>query len=549
MRRSEIEKARQPTIFTRHKFDFVRTLIRQFRRDFHRTVGDVPESILLVDGRSGNEWSWRDVDVTTDLIAAYVRQAGVGEGGIVASMLPNSVEQFLIFLACLKSGFDFAPIPPRSTPAELQRLSLIFCPEIFLTTQEAGRTQDHWPRLEAVNRAIPVDGKFEWLGGINELEPRAQSTELPGARIFVLTGGSTAQPKVVVIDSDRLWSAGCAFVAHHEFLGSDCRFYNIMPMSYLGGLFNLGLIPMAARARTVIAEPFSGLAILRLWRECDRFHINVLWLVPTVVRALVQAAKRDEARLKAGIQTGKGIRAAFVGMAPIELSTKREFEDTFGVPLLENFALSETIFLTSERLQNSARRTEGSVGELLPFVEHRVSTYQSGGGKLTPARIEVRTPFLFLGYLGPGGDLDLPLTDGDFFSTGDLGYIGEDGALILSGRDRDMIKKGGLLISLTEIQALARQVPGVGDAIAVGVPHDFYGEDYVIFVVPGPLEDDGMDEAADLADRVRNSMTTTLSESKWPSRVIAIDKFPEAHSGKVARSKLRDLADSGRSFS
>ena len=95
-----------------------------------------------------------------------------------------------------------------------------------------------------------------------------------------------------------------------------------------------------------------------------------------------------------------------------------------------------------------------------------------------------------------------------------------------------------------EIQALAKQVPGVGEAIVIGVPHDFYGEDCVIFVVPGP-EGKGADEGADLAARVLESMTATLSESKRPSRVVAIKKLPQAHSGKIARSKLRELAVSG----
>ena len=138
-----------------------------------------------------------------------------------------------------------------------------------------------------------------------------QSTQGQSSQIFVLSGGTTAEPKVVVIDADRLWSAGCAFVDHHEFLDPDCRFYNIMPMSYLGGLFNLGLITNGAQARTVIAEPFSGLAILRLWRNCERFGINVLWLVPTVARALVQAANRDDARLAAGVKAGKKYALAF----------------------------------------------------------------------------------------------------------------------------------------------------------------------------------------------------------------------------------------------
>lgn len=284
-------------------------LIRSFRRDFLRSVAEMPDFVVLVDGRSGSEMTWREVDETTNRITGFLRSAGVGEGDVVASNLPNSMEHFLIFVACLKSGLAFSPIPPKSTAAELDRLSSIIQPKIFLSPTESPISEDRWPGLDGAQKKIAPDGKFEWLRGFDATGP--QSTQGQSSQIFVLSGGTTAEPKVVVIDADRLWSAGCAFVDHHEFLDPDCRFYNIMPMSYLGGLFNLGLIPMAAQARTVIAEPFSGLAILRLWRNCERFGINVLWLVPTVARALVQAANRDDARLAAGVKAGKKYALAF----------------------------------------------------------------------------------------------------------------------------------------------------------------------------------------------------------------------------------------------
>ena len=200
-------------------------------------------------------------------------------------------------------------------------MSSIIQPKIFLPPTESPISEDRWPGLDGAQKKIAPDGKFEWLRGFDATGP--QSTQGQSSQIFVLSGGTTAEPKVVVIDADRLWSAGCAFVDHHEFLDPDCRFYNIMPMSYLGGLFNLGLIPMAAQARTVIAEPFSGLAILRLWRDCERFDINVLWLVPTLARALVQAANRDDARLAAGVKAGKKYALLSWGWLPLNWPRNR----------------------------------------------------------------------------------------------------------------------------------------------------------------------------------------------------------------------------------
>ena len=86
--------------------------------------------------------------------------------------------------------------------------------------------------------------------------------------------------------------------------------------------------------------------------------------------------------------------------------------------------MSETIFLTCEKLETRARRTEGSKGEILPFVALSLSKEPLAEDMIGLGKIEVKTPFLFLGYLRPGGELDPPLTGDGFFSTGDTGLPG-----------------------------------------------------------------------------------------------------------------------------
>ena len=95
-------------------------------------------------------------------------------------------------------------------------------------------------------------------------------------RLLLKTSGTTGEPKAMVFDINRLWSSGCAFLRHHDFIDADARFLNNLPMSYLGGLFNLGLIPLAVGGSFVVAQPFSGTSFLSFWQNVEHFGINVL---------------------------------------------------------------------------------------------------------------------------------------------------------------------------------------------------------------------------------------------------------------------------------
>jgi acyl-CoA synthetase (AMP-forming)/AMP-acid ligase II len=145
----------------------------------------------------------------------------------------------------------------------------------------------------------------------------------------------------------------------------------------------------------------------------------------------------------------------------------------------------------------------------------------------------VKTPFLFDGYLGADGEVRLPITPDGFFRTGDLGVLRDGGLLVLKGRSKDIVKKGGYLIILRDLEEAAESHPLVEEAVAVGVPHEFYGESAVLCVRLKP--DQALDKA--LAD-VRTTVTQALAKFKWPSEIVAVSSFPRTESDKIQRRSL-----------
>jgi acyl-CoA synthetase (AMP-forming)/AMP-acid ligase II len=477
----------------------------------------------LVDAASGCAWSYAELSARTGAAADFLLRAGAAPGRPVLSLLPNSVEALVLFLGALRAGIDVAPVSPQASARDLRhQLELVpasVCVHSAATCELVRRAAG-----DVVRRNLELDGTLSWLDGA-----AAPATPERAARLYLQTSGTTGEPKALVFDCERLWLGASAFAAHHRFLDARCRFLNLLPMSYLGGLFNLGMLPLGLGASVVISEPFSGRSLLRFWRDVERFEVDVLWLVPTIVRGLLRLAGRTAGPSQA---VRERVRASFLGTAPADLALKRRFEEQFGIALLENYALSETTFVSSESLDGDPPRVEGSVGEVLPFVELRC---RPPAAAEAPGEIEVRTPYGFLGYLGCDGAIAQPGDDDGWFATGDVGRLTPEGTLVYQGRTRDIIKKGGYLIALREIELLAEQLEAVEEASAVPVAHDFFGEDYVLALRLAP------DAAAEATlPRVRGWLREELARYKWPDDVVVRSDFPRTASGKVRKGQLAE---------
>lgn len=501
--------------------------VRSFDKEFSALVASKSNTTVLIDEETGREFSWVKLDAMVLQVQRWLACNEVKPGDVVLSLLPNSVEALALFFACMRYGYGYAPLPPSSSTREIQQICDMVSPALAVILADADDRIAQVPTRPKTHVA-QLDLAFAWAASASH--GNAVGSAMSGAcgKLYMATSGSTGTPKLMVIDGNKLWSSGCAFVAENPFLGADACFYNIMPMSYLGGLFNLGLIPLACGGKVLVAPAFAGSTVLRFWQEVMRYGVTVLWLTPTMLRSLVRVVgPRWSSIPTAGLK----VSTTFLGTAPIDVEEKEAFENIFGIPVLENYGLSETTFITAEKPADVVSRVQRSVGQVLPWVEMR----------LNESKIEVRTPFVIDGYLGFDGKF-LPVKSDDWFDTGDIGHM-NGATLVLDGRIRDVIKKGGILIHLPEVDALMRQYPHVVDVATVDVPHAFYGEDYALFLV---FDGEVAASEAERLNRVRAYLTNNLVQTKWPARIISIKAIPRTRSGKVAKVELRKLFKEGQ---
>jgi acyl-coenzyme A synthetase/AMP-(fatty) acid ligase len=332
------------------------------------------------------------------------------------------------------------------------------------------------------------------------------------------TSGTTARPKIVVYDHAVYWLNGLDTL---EFLGLTEADRTLEYRSFgWNSAQVLSLMPFLQKGLTMhIAKRFSH---GRFFEWIQKYGITFSAGVPTVLNMLLNKPLGYTAK---DIPT---LRLMTCSTAPLTAQQWTQFEEMYGVKLLQLYGMSETGWVCGNRHYT---RKMGTVG--LPAL-HQELEIVDGAGKPCPAGVEgeitVGGPQLSLGYLLDDGSID-PVR-GKRIKTGDLGIMDAEGFVRVTGRSKDLIIRGGMNIAPLEIDEVLLKHAGILDAAAVGVPDKIYGEEVVCFVT---AKDKGLTEAS-----VLRHCQQYLPPAKMPKQVFIVTDLPKNDRGKVLRDKLRD---------
>jgi long-chain acyl-CoA synthetase len=494
------------------------------------------QQVFLVDANSGREITYGEFHRQACALAAELRVRGLQKGDRVGVMLPNCCELAVLYFACLYLGAVIVPINPSLSRSEVQFILGSCKPALVVTSLSNEKVvrefhanvfglqtaQDEGKNSDLTNLQIPA--------GVapTDFIP-LETADAEDLLVIMYTSGTSAKPKGLAHKVGRMFRNATVF-SQAQKIDHDSRFYLTLSMAYMGGFYNLLLLPFLCGASVVVDHVFDARSSLRFWEKAKDKRVNCLWMAPTVLSILL--------RMDRG-HTGEdfcrnSVRHVFVGFAPLPLKVKDEFESRYGVRLVENYGLSETLFVTA-RSQND-RFTNGYVGEPLPGIKVRI--INDSGEQLSPGvdgEIQIRTPDLMAGYL----DLEGHLLDSDpasWFATGDVGHLDAESSLSITGRKKDVIIRGGVNISPAAIEEVLMHVAGVAEVAVVSIPHELYGEDIVAVL---KLEA-GVDVDSAL-ESVAAQAKLNLAQHQQPARYVAIDELPRTANGKVQKARIREL--------
>jgi len=503
-------------------------------------VGRREDHVFLVDAITNREITYGEFHRQACALAAELRRRGVRKGDRIGVMVPNCCELAVLYFACIYLGAVIVPINPALSKSDVQFILASCKPALIVAsaTSADAITGFHANVLRLVTAqeaAKDLNGpdqiRIDVLSETNEFVP-LETADGEDLVVIMYTSGTSAKPKGLAHKLGRMFRNALAF-ASAQHLDQDSRFYLTLSMAYMGGFYNLLVLPFLCGASVVVDHVFDARSSLHFWDKAKNNQVNTLWLAPTVLSILL---RMDRGR------TGEefcrsSVRHTFVGFAPLPLKVKDEFEARYGVRLIENYGLSETLFVTARSRGSLSQRIGGGyVGEALPGV--RLRTVDDEGELVAPGmdgEVQILTLDLMAGYLDADGRL-LEMDAAAWFPTGDVGHVDERGSLFITGRKKDLIIRGGVNISPAAIEEALMQVQGIADVAVVSIPHELYGEDVVAV-----LKLDAGVELESMLDSVVAHAKRNLAQHQQPARYIAIDELPRTANGKVQKARIREL--------
>lgn len=491
---------------------------------------------FLIDANTGSEISYGAFHVMACSLAAELSRRGLSKGDRIAVMAPNCCELVAFYFACIYLGAVIVPINPLLNRSEVEFIVTNSGSKTIVTSESCANSV-RGLGVDVIRLSAAQDPIGLLSADVLRIDALECSTDLIALEsataedliAIMYTSGTSAKPKGVVHRLGGMFHNAQVF-AGAQGIDEDSRFYHTLSMSYMGGFYNLLILPFLCGASVVVDHVFDARSSLHFWDKAKNNKANTLWLAPTVLSILL---RMDRGR------TGEefcrnSVRHAFVGFAPLPLKVKDEFETRYGARLIENYGLSETLFVTA-RSQDSIN-AQGYVGETLPGVRIRlVNGEHESAGLDAEGEVEVLTEDLMAGYLNSAGAL-MEVDSTRWFATGDVGRLGENGSLVITGRKKDLIIRGGVNISPAAIEEALMHVSGVIEVAVVSVPHELYGEDIVAVLKLAP----GI-QLESLLDTLVAHAKHNLAQHQQPARYITIDEFPRTANGKVQKSRIREL--------
>ncbi len=493
--------------------------------------------VFLLDANTGHEITYGDFHRQACSLAAELRRRGVRKGDRVGVMLPNCSELAILYFACIYLGAVIVPVNPSLSKNEIKFILTSSRP-VLVVSGSANRESIREIQANVVGLPTGQEANESAVGPnkiILDTLPEAngfvplETADAEDLIVIMYTSGTSAKPKGLAHRLGRMFRNATAF-AGAQAIDQDARFYLTLSMAYMGGFYNLLILPFLCGASVVVDHVFDARSSLHFWEKAKNNSVNTLWMAPTVLSILL---RMDRGRT--GEQFCRtSVRHAFVGFAPLPLKVKHEFESRYGLRLVENYGLSETLFVTAR--SQKALGGQGYVGEALPGIALRVV---DGDGQATSPGVEgevqILTPDLMAGYLDADGCL-LEANASAWFPTGDVGRLDGASSLSITGRKKDVIIRGGVNISPAAIEDVLMQVAGISEAAVVSIPHELYGEDIVaVLKLEGGIEFDSILESV-VAHAKRN-----LAQHQQPARYVAIDELPRTANGKVQKARIREL--------
>ncbi|NTG49777.1 long-chain fatty acid--CoA ligase [Agrobacterium rhizogenes] len=507
----------------------------------------------------GKSITYRDLDIQTRKIGAWLQSLGLQKGDRVAVMMPNVLQNPIAVYGILRAGFVVVNVNPLYTPRELEhQLRDCGAKAIFVLENFAHTVEQVLTHTDVRHVVVTALGDMLGLKGhivnfiVRKVKKLVPAWSIPGHHSFAAvlaagarlslkpaelthsdiaflqyTGGTTGVAKGAILTHSnllanqlqlQLWLA-TAYIAKKR--PEQLNFVCALPLYHIFALTVNSLMGVSIGAHNVlIANPRDIPAFIK---ELGKYKFDMFPGLNTLFNALMNNPEFPKLDLS---QTG-----TLAGGMAVQRPVAERWQKMTGAWITEGYGLSETSPVASANRFDSSDFT-GTIG--LPLSGTDFDIRDENGNSLPLGEVGeicIRGPQVMAGYWKQPAETARVMTPDGFFRSGDMGFMNERGYTKIVDRKKDMILVSGFNVYPNEIEEVAAMHPGILEAAAVGVPDEHSGEAVKLFVVK-------KDPALTEAD-VKTHCAANLTNYKRPRFIEFRTELPKSNVGKILRKELR----------
>lgn len=476
-------------------------------------------------------FTFADISRLSSQFANLLTEQGVKKGDRVIVMLPRIPQWQIAMIGCVKVGAVPIPCIEMLTEKDIgHRLDNSEAIAVVTTASNVGK----YPEGTSIRVRISVGSAPGWIDmdaatKKSSAEFVCNDTALDDPAVIYYTSGSTGMPKGVTHASRALYAWRVCSLYWHELTQEDLMWctadtgWSKAGTSILWSPWSCGSTVFFYHGK------FDAAQRLELIR---RFGVTVFCGAATEFRHIINLdfSRHDLPSLRMAVSAGESVNPEVL----------RRWQEKSGVPLIEAYGQTETLMTVSNYMGSVVK--PGSMGRALPGSTVAIL---DDSGKPVPAgqkgqlAVVMPNPQAMLAYWNdPKRTATTRIHDDgiEYFLTGDMASMDEEGYVFYAGRSDDIISSAGYRIGPMEVENALLEHPAVLESAVVGSPDLERGEVVKAFILLRPGVSPSDDLIADIQDHVKR----VTAPYKYPRLVEFVEALPKTVTGKLLRRQLRD---------
>ncbi|KAI5813427.1 hypothetical protein BZA77DRAFT_346335 [Pyronema omphalodes] len=483
------------------------------------------EAVIVPNDAAGLTISYEHLNRLIVGFQERLASFGINAGSAVSIALPNNLEFIVSFLGVAAQRSIAAPLNPAYKQSEFEfyiddiKSALVIVPRgavkanapaVRAAARYGAAVAETWwcPRQDKIALELLVPGNLKGSAPVVTAEP-------DDVALVLHTSGTTGRPKAVPLTHRNL-TRTMENIRNTYKLSPEDRTYLVMPLFHVHGLLAGFLAPLSAGGTVIVPPKFSASTF---WRDFTFHRANWYTAVPTIHQILLKSP------LPSPIPKIRFIRSC---SSPLSPTTFHQLESALKAPVLEAYAMTEAAHQMTSNPLPPHKRKPGTVG-VGQGVE--VKILDDAGNEVPKGKegeICIRGINVTKGYINNPSANASSFTKEGFFRTGDQGKLDEDGYVVITGRIKELINRGGEKISPIEVDNAISAHPKVAEAVSFAVDSELYGQEVAAAVVVKQGQNVSVEE-------LKAFVGEKLSKFKVPAQWFFTEHMPKTATGKIQR--------------